>query len=272
MFAKMKVVLFSVLILIGSVLLILHFHERQLDGEANQRSEAAPSAQSSHKEKAKLAGRPEKKAAVLKKNPSAPLPEEKKLTAPFVSQKPELPNGCEVTSLTMLLNSANVKVTKLRLAAQLKKVPFQSGEYMGNPHEGFVGNMYHGDRNHPGYAVYHEPVASLARLYLGRRTIDLSGKPWERVEGQIASNHPVWVITSINFQPIPEGNWRPWKTRQGTLRISFMEHSVLVTGYDQKYVYFNDPMASAPGSKADKHSFETAWKQFGNQAISYAKK
>lgn len=197
---------------------------------------------------------------------------DKKLSAPYVSQKPELPNGCEVTSLTMLLKSAGISVDKLTLASQIKKVPFESDEFMGNPNEGFVGNMYHGSRSNPGYAVYHGPVADLAQKYLGRRVIDLTGKPWSQIEKQIASGKPVWTITSINFQPVPESAWREWRTRQGTIRITFQEHSVLLIGYDEKNVYFNDPLAGGPGSKANKASFVQAWKQFGNQAISYTSK
>ncbi|MCO7176377.1 C39 family peptidase [Sporolactobacillus kofuensis] len=210
-----------------------------------------------------------KDKVIKKKHKAKPSVKEKKLTAPYVSQKPELPNGCEVTSLTMLLQSAGIKVDKLTLAGQIKKVPFQSGGFMGNPNEGFVGNMYHGSRNNPGYAVYHGPVADLASRYLGHRVKDLTGDAWEDIEKQIASGVPVWTITSINFQPVPKGSWREWHTKQGTIQITFQEHSVLVTGYDEDYVYFNDPLAGGPGSKASKAAFVKAWKQFGRQAISY---
>ncbi|MDD9150069.1 MULTISPECIES: C39 family peptidase [unclassified Sporolactobacillus] len=199
------------------------------------------------------------------------LPQEVKLSAPFTSQKPELPNGCEITSLTMLLNSAGVPVDKMTLAAKVKKVPFSSGGYQGNPNIGFVGNMYHGDTDDPGLAVYHGPIVDLARQYLGGRVMDLSGDGWDQVEQRLASGTPVWVIVSINFQPVPEGDWQTWHTQQGDMRISFMEHSVLVTGYDKDNVYFNDPEMSSGGSKADKSDFVEAWEQFGSQAVTYTK-
>lgn len=200
---------------------------------------------------------------------TARLPRKARLDAPFIRQKPELPNGCEVTSLAMLLNDAGLKADKMKLAAEIKKVPFESDGFMGNPNEGFVGNMYHGDRSQPGYAVYHGPVADLASGYLGDRLIDFSGGEWSDVEKSLALDRPVWVITSIDFKPVPQAEWRDWRTRSGELRITFKEHSVLVTGYDEKYVYFNDPLASHPDSKAEKSAFVRAWEQFGNQAISY---
>lgn len=193
---------------------------------------------------------------------------EKKLSAPHIRQLPELPNGCEVTSLTMLLRDAGVVTDKMKLAGEMKKVPFQAGRYMGNPNEGFVGNMYRGDRNHPGFAVYHGPVAELAEKYLGNRVHDFSGSSWTDVEKEISSGNPVWVITSIQFRPVPDSAWRNWHTEEGDIRITFQEHSVLVTGYDREHIFFNDPLADHEGSQSEKAAFIEAWEQFGNQAIS----
>ncbi|MCI1882612.1 MAG: C39 family peptidase [Sporolactobacillus sp.] len=192
-----------------------------------------------------------------------------RLSAPFVSQKPELPNGCEVSALTMLLRSAGVSANKMTLAAQVAKVPFSSGGYHGNPNDGFVGNMYHGTRANPGYGVYHGPIAALARKYLGNRVVDLTGSSWQSVERQLEKGRPVWVITSINFVPVPDSAWRTWHTRTGDLKISFQEHAVLLTGYDQKNVYFHNPLESRGGSNTGKALFVAAWKQFGSQAVSY---
>lgn len=43
------------------------------------------------------------------------------MNVPVISQKPELFNGCEVTSLAMLLRYAGVNVGKLELAKRLEK-------------------------------------------------------------------------------------------------------------------------------------------------------
>ncbi|CAM3114550.1 C39 family peptidase [Sporolactobacillus spathodeae] len=271
-----------IFIIIGGSFLLLHYYMDAEGRNAEKHSaHQVPSKQVSvvkqtEAQRAEVKDKEKKNLEAVKKTQqkqaviaSARLPAAKKLTVPFVSQLPELPNGCEITSLTMLLQSAGINVTKMTLAEQVKKVPYQSDGYMGNPNQGFVGNMYHGNRNNPGLAVYHGPVANLARTYLGNRVIDLSGSSWTSVEQQIASGHPVWVITSINSQPVPAGSWHPWRTRSGIIQITFMEHSVLVTGYDKTHVYFNNPLAAQSGSKALKKNFITAWHQFGNQAISY---
>lgn len=201
------------------------------------------------------------------------LPDEANVSAPFVSQMPELPNGCEVTSLTMLLRAAGIPADKMTLASQMAKVPYSEGEFMGNPNLGFVGNMYNGDTAHPGLAVYHGPVANLARKYLGNRVLDLTGSSWDEIEEQIAGGHPVWMITSINFVPVADSQWVNWHTRQGDMKVSFQEHSVLLTGYDEEHVRFNNPLETSDGSQvADKSAFVTAWKQFGSQAITFSGK
>jgi len=63
---------------------------------------------------------------------------------------PRLKNGCEMTSLAMVLNYHGVKVTKNTLANQVNKVPWMySNGLRGNPNLGFVGDMANG----PGLAV-----------------------------------------------------------------------------------------------------------------------
>jgi len=47
------------------------------------------------------------------------------------------------------------------------------------------------------------------------------------------------------------------------------EHSVLLTGYDKDYIYFNDPLTGEKNKKAPLKDFEESWVQMGSQAITY---
>ena len=47
---------------------------------------------------------------------------EQKLNVPLERQLPDLPNGCEVTSLSMLLNYYDINVSKLELSSNIKHV------------------------------------------------------------------------------------------------------------------------------------------------------
>lgn len=190
-----------------------------------------------------------------------------KIDAPFIKQMPELPRGCEVTSLAMMLQHAGVKVSKMTLAKEVKKVPFYKNGYYGNPYDGFVGDMT--TFNRPGFGVYHGPIASLAEKYLPGQIINLTGKEIREIYKMIDLGRPVWVITNTKFKHLPSSSFQTWNTTSGKLRITYSEHSVLVTGYDSKYVYINDPLYNRKNRAVSRSDFEAAWKQMGRQAISY---
>lgn len=53
------------------------------------------------------------------------------------------------------------------------------------------------------------------------------------------------------------------------MKITYKEHSVLRTGYDEKNIYFNDPIRGEKNKAALTEDFINAWKQMGSQAITY---
>ncbi len=194
------------------------------------------------------------------------------IDAPVIEQLPELPRGCEVTSLAMLLEHAGVKADKMELAKEIKKdqTPFkyENGKvYFGNPYDGFVGDMYSYD--HPGLGVYHGPVRELAEQYLPGKILDLTGAEFDVLKTALSSGHPVWVIINTAYKKLPEDYFQTWHTPSGTIQITYKEHSVLVTGYDDQYIYFNDPLTGIKNKKAPVRDFKEAWEQMGSQAITY---
>lgn len=202
---------------------------------------------------------------------SAKIENQIKIDAPLIAQMPELPRGCEVTSLTMLLQYAGIDADKMTLAREIAKDPTpyskKNGQvYFGNPNKGFVGDMYSYEQS--GFGVFHGPVFQLAKKYLPV-AVDLTGKGWEMVEESLSDGHPVWVITTSWFREVPEAEWNTWQTSLGPIQITMHEHSVLITGYDDQYVYFNDPLAVKKNRRIEKDSFIEGWEQYGRQAISY---
>jgi uncharacterized protein YvpB len=194
------------------------------------------------------------------------------LNAPLISQNPELRRGCEVTSLAMMLQYAGVNVDKMTLAAQVRKdtTPYKyinGTVYFGNPNTGFVGNMY--SFNYPGYGVYHGPIKALADKYLPGRVVDLSGNSFETIYQYLNNGKPVWVVNNVMFDTVPSQFWQKWQTPTGPISITMKDHSVLVTGYDQNYIYFNDPLANIKNRKVSITRFKRGWEQMGRQAISY---
>ncbi|MYL33815.1 hypothetical protein GLW08_20715 [Pontibacillus yanchengensis] len=199
------------------------------------------------------------------------LADQIRLSAPTSNQYPELPRGCEVTSLSMLLQYHDKDVDKMNLAKQVPKdtTPYSENDgevSFGNPNKGFVGSMY--NLSKPGYGVYHEPIAKLTAQYVSKERVhDFSGGSFFQILEQLNEKRPVWVITNTLYKKLPEEYFETWNTAQGQQSITMKEHSVLVTGYDSQSIYFNDPL-SGQKKKAPISDFREAWVQMGKQAIS----
>jgi uncharacterized protein YvpB len=191
----------------------------------------------------------------------------KTINAPHIKQLPELPRGCEVTSLAMMIQQAGVKVGKMELAKEVRKVPFKTNGLNGNPYDGFVGNIY--TFSQPGLGVYNGPIQKLAEKYLPNRVVNLSGYDFSYIYKMLDKGVPVWVITNSWFSHLPSSQFKTWQTSSGPLRITYREHSVLVTGYDANYIYINDPLYHRANRAVNKADFISSWIQMGKQAISY---
>ncbi|MGG3573378.1 C39 family peptidase [Bacillus gobiensis] len=189
--------------------------------------------------------------------------EVKPKNVPLINQldNPRLYNGCEITSLAMLLQYNGFDVTKNELADKVKKVPlnYENG-LKGDPNEGFVGNMEDG----PGLGVYHEPVYELARSYAGNRVTDLSGRDLNEMYKELSKGNPVWVITTADFTQVDD--IEQWETPNGKVEITYSVHSVVVTGYNEKSVFVNDPYGYK-NRKVDRAPFEKSLNQLGKQMM-----
>ncbi len=193
---------------------------------------------------------------------------------PHINQLPELKRGCEVTSLAMLLNYKGIKVDKMTLATEVKKdtTPYNviNGKiYFGNPNNGFVGNIF--DYSSKGLGVYHLPIYGLLSSYAGNNALDLTGCEFEDLYYFINKNCPIWIITNTKYDELPQSSFETWITPDGEVTVTYNEHSVLVVGYDDNYVYINDPLASSGYTKKEKTRFIKAWKQMGRQAVTIRK-
>lgn len=196
------------------------------------------------------------------------------IDAPIIEQFPELPRGCEVTSLAMLLQYKGIKTDKMDLAARIKKdktplIKKNDKVYWGNPNDGFIGDMY--SYSNPGYGVYHEPIKNLADRFLPGQIVDLTGKDFNYLKIYLSQDIPIWIIINTTYKKLPETAFESWQTPDGELKITYKEHSVLITGYDDKYIFFNDPISGIKNRKVLKEDFIKAWKQMGSQAITYNK-
>jgi uncharacterized protein YvpB len=199
--------------------------------------------------------------------PDGAIPDHILLNVPEVHQQPDLPNGCEVTSLTMLLLEAGVHADKMTLADQVDKVPFTTPDGLhGNPNDGFVGDIH----GHNSFGVFHAPIARLANRYLPGRIVDLTGGNFDDILGQyVGHGRPVWIITSTQNGTFAWNNrMETWHTDTGDVQITWDEHSVVITGYDANTIYINNPNGGQ-NERYPRGPFRQAWEQMGHQAVSY---
>lgn len=186
---------------------------------------------------------------------------------PLIYQNPELPRGCEVTALCMLLNFCGVAVDKLALAQKIVKDETaretKNGvTHWGDPANGFIGNMY--NMKKPGFGVYHGPVFDLAQTY-APNAVDVTGVSCADLKRFISRGMPVWIIINASYTRLPRRAFETWITPNGEIEITYKEHSALLTGYDEEFFYLNDPLSGKISVKSD--GFADAWVQMGSQAI-----
>lgn len=196
---------------------------------------------------------------------------EKIIDAPVIAQKPELLYGCEVTSLAMLTKFLGLPETKMDLAERLAKDPTPQKlgakggvATWGDPERGFVGNV----SGPTGYGVYHKPIADLLSSVYQPGAEDLSGSDFFEVKKAISQGKPVVVWATIDFRPTDL--WVTWQTPEGKeIRITYMEHAVLLVGYDREYVYVNNPATGEKAQRVELRPFLQSWEQLGKQAVTF---
>ncbi len=193
-----------------------------------------------------------KNAFMLKKNePPAdnPRPERYRLNVDMIKQNPELPTGCEVTSLTMLLNYDGFNADKVYLARNFMpkfSFVFMDGTLYGAD---FITTFQGNPELSSGYGCYTPCMVTTAENYfnsIGNDDYylkDLKGSEFDELFSYVAAGRPVMVWATMNMVEPVAGN--SWTTPEGkTVTWTGNEHCLVITGYDKinGIVYVNDPL------------------------------
>ncbi|MGN0696155.1 MAG: C39 family peptidase [Oscillospiraceae bacterium] len=184
-----------------------------------------------------------------------------------ILQNPELPTGCEITSLTMLLNYMGFDVDKLTMADKyLPKGEYRNADF----YEVFVGDP----RDFSAYGCFSKPIVQAAESYLEDKgeldnwnVRNITGCTADSLYAAVDKGYPVVVWASMEMKPI--GNGQSWTISETGKTVTWPanEHCLLLVGYDtkKKLVYMNDPLKGTVAYKmAD---FETRFKSLGNHAV-----
>ena len=192
------------------------------------------------------------------------MKQEQKLNVPLENQMPDLPNGCEVTSLSMLMNYYGIKVSKNELAETIQHVDSftDGGKYRGNPHQGFVGHMTIANA---GWCVYNEPLYNVARKYTSHIE-NITGRDFLSLIKLVSNGHPVMIITTTTFNKV--NNMQTWDTNTGKVNVTPSSHACVITGYSKpkKVVYVNNPYGYK-NQPVNWKNLQASYNQQGRQAL-----
>lgn len=192
------------------------------------------------------------------------MKQEQKLDVPLENQMPDLPNGCEVTSLSMLMNYYGIKVNKNELAENIQHVDFftNGGKYRGNPNQGFVGHM---SIANAGWCVYNGPLYNVARKYT-THIENITGSDFLSLLKLVSNGHPVLIITTTTFNRV--NDMQTWDTNTGKVNVTPSSHACVITGYSKpkKVVYVNNPYGYK-NQPVNWKNLQASYNQQGRQAL-----
>lgn len=182
----------------------------------------------------------------------------------LILQNPELPNGCEVTSLAMVLDYLGYRVDKCVLSDDyMPKAPVGQANF----YEEYVGNP----REQSGLGCYAPVIVATANNFLQTRKSnfcarDYTGSSFYEVINQLDSGNPVivWISSYMDTEPrlttkwLVNGESLTWKSNL---------HCVVVSGYDgesQKIITY-DPLYGK--TEYDLDLFVKRFKQYYSQIV-----
>lgn len=155
--------------------------------------------------------------------------------AEVIGQNPELPTGCEITAVTMMLRYAGKDVNKIQLAREMPR--------SNDGNKGFVGDPL----SVTGWWIFPTGVAPVVNHHLGHSEV-MTGASLAAIRTKLILGHLVvaWVA-NVN---------------------GFVNHAIALTGYQNDRLYFNNPWTARKESMSVAEFYQH-WNQDAQRALSY---
>ncbi len=155
--------------------------------------------------------------------------------AEVICQNPELPTGCEMTAVTMMLRYAGVNINKFQVANETPRS--SNGDY------GFVGNPY----SVTGWWVFPTGIAPVVQNHLGTHQI-MTGASLAAIQEKLNIGHLV-VVWMANMN-------------------GFVNHAITLTGYNASGFFYNNPWTGRKEAMSY-GEFYGHWNADAQRALSY---
>lgn len=186
------------------------------------------------------------------------------LDVKYISQLPELPNGCEVTALTTVLNYLGYNVTKETMSDDY--LP-QKAVGQANFYEEFVGNP----RDKESFGCYAPVIVATADKYIAsmggkQKAYNMTGSSMSDLLKQVDAGNPVIVWGCNDIKKDPPLTTK-WKVMGETLQWKGNLHCMVLIGYDlsKNVVIVSDPLRGI--KEYDITLFIKRYKQLYSQAV-----
>lgn len=186
-----------------------------------------------------------------------------KLNVEQLLQNPELPSGCEVTSLTAALNYLGYDIDKITMCDTYLDMG-AIGET--NPYQAFIGRP----DDDGAYSCFAPVIINCANTFLRdinaqHMAYDYSNNDLQSLFKQIDLGYPVVIWATIDM--LDTYTSAIWNIDGEEVRFPANEHCLLLTGYDyeQSVVHIMDPMKG--NVTYDMALFNYRFNQIGNQAV-----
>lgn len=166
----------------------------------------------------------------------------------LIYQNPELPNGCEVTSLAMLLEWVGCSIDKVELAENYlpKEDFFHAGRNrLGpDPSQAYAGDPSSAD----GWYCFESPIIHAGNTWLREQnsafqTVSLTGLTRKALEDYLDLGIPLAVWVTLNYAPPKSGSFQ-WTLPDGAQYTPYTNlHCVVLAGWSGDDYQIADPIS-----------------------------
>ena len=190
----------------------------------------------------------------------------------IIEQYPELPTGCEITAMTMVLHYYGYQVDKVTMA--LDYMPKTEAEFYRSEDGRLMGpdleNYFVGDPTEDsGYICGTGAIVTAANRYLTDVGSNLKAAAMKNAQPEelydlIDQGTPVVIWCTINMEDRAETDG--WYREDGTyMEWSTNDHGAVLIGYDEDTVTVADPIYSR--ITVSREQFEKIFAERGGQCV-----
>ncbi len=193
-----------------------------------------------------------------------------KLGVPVIMQNPELPNGCEVTSLAEVLQYMGFEVSHTELAENYLPcgaITYQNGMMtVPDPEKEYVGNP----ATNSGWYCFETPIIAAANSYLAdvgsdMTALSVTGADMDELAGWLQKGKPVIVWVTQQLAGVRRTGYT-WILPDGTTEHPYGGlHCVVLSGIDGDTVTLADPIYGE--WEAERERFAEIFAGMGSRAV-----